>query len=349
MTTEKKIYIGLFVLLVLAGLLYLQSKKSRQDTMTHSAPATSASLPEVKLSSEDADKVSRLVIKNADKPEVVLEKRDDKWLLVKPLEAPANKDNVKQAIDNLKEVKVKDVINDTPEAPNVYKEYQLEAEKAMHVQAFKGQDKAFDAWFGKSGSRGQMARFGDKTAVWVVSGYSSYQFTREIKNWRHTEMLKFEDANVVSAAITNEEGAFSFSKNGDKWSGTFKKKDIERFDPEKVKNMLLAFKNLNAEDFADDKSDEDTGLDKPVATVQIQLKDNAGDYKLSFGKTSTGSSRHVLKDGDKTKYIVGSWTSDWAVSKLDKFQKPDEKDAGASDGGKDKDKKDKPKDDKPKK
>jgi hypothetical protein len=57
----------------------------------------------------------------------------------------------------------------------------------------------------------------------------------------------------------------------------------------------------------------------------------------------------VLKDGDKTKYIVGSWTSDWAVSKLDKFQKPDEKDAGASDGGKDKDKKDKPKDDKPKK
>ena len=66
----------------------------------------------------------------------------------------------------------------------------------------------------------------------------------------------------------------------------------------------------------------------------IKLKDNAGDYKLVFGKTSTGSNRYARKEGDTTIFVIGSWAADWAVAKPDKFQKPEEKDAGAGDGGK---------------
>ena len=39
--------------------------------------------------------------------------------------------------------------------------------------------------------------------------------------------------------------------------------------------MLRAYKALTAEDFADDKTDADTGLDKP-ATLAFTLKDNGG-------------------------------------------------------------------------
>jgi hypothetical protein len=216
----------------------------------------------------------------------------------------------------------------------MYKEYQLEPEKAVHVEAFKGADKRFDMFFGKSGSRGQMARLADKPSIWVITGYSSFQYARELKDWRNKEILKFEDANVVSITLKNEEGDWSFSKNDDKWSGTFKKKAIERFDPEKMKSLLTAFKALNADDFADGKADGDTGLDSPSAVITFELKDNAGKHTVKVGKTSTGQSRFARKEGETTNYVMGSWAADWATGKVDKFQKPEEK----KDKDKDKDK-----------
>lgn len=333
MQTEKKIYIALGVLVLLVGLVYLQLNRSKKDTAAHSDPAaaSSATFPEIKVAGEDIDKITKVKIKNADKGEVTLEKKDDKWSVTAPVQAPANGTYVKQMLDSLKELKVKDAINDTPQAADMYKDYQLENEKAVHVEAFKGNDKAFDMFFGKSGTRGQMARLASKPSIWVVTGYSSFQFARELKDWRNKEILKFEDANVVSIAIRNEEGAYSFSKNDDKWSGTFKAKAIDRFDPEKIKSLLSAYKGLNAEDFGEGKADADTGLDKPVATITFELKDNGGKHTVNVGKTSTGSSRYARKEGDPINYVIGSWAADWAVAKVDKFQKPEDKkgDAGA--------------------
>lgn len=336
MQTEKKIYIALGVLVVLVGLVYLQLNRSKKDAAAHTEPAaaSSASFPEIKLPADDVDKITKVQVKNGEKGSITLEKDGDKWNVTAPVKAPANASYVKQMLDNMKELKIKDVINDTPQAADMYKEYQLEAEKAVHVEAFKGADKAFDMYFGKSGSRGQMGRLAAKPTIWVINGYSSYQYAREVKDWRNKEMFKFEDANVVSIALQNAEGDWSFSKNEDKWSGTLKKKAIERFDPEKVKSLLTAYKNLNAEDFADGKTDEEMGLDKPEATITFELKDNAGKHTVKVGKTSTGSSRYARKEGDATNYIMGSWAADWAVGKLDKFQKPEEKDAGAGEGGK---------------
>ncbi|PIE06157.1 MAG: hypothetical protein CSA75_00985 [Sorangium cellulosum] len=330
MQTEKKIYIGLVVLVIIGGLIYMQLQKSKEDIAAHAQTATSASLPQVKLDETKAEKVSKLVVKNKDKDEVILEKRGDKWWVTKPLVAIASQQNVKSTIDNLKAIETKDAINDTAEAPAMYKDYELEGDKSVHVTAYagdKGDEKVFDAFFGKSGSRGQMARLNDKPGIWVVKGYSGMQYTRQVKDWREKSVLKFEDKNVASMSIKNKEGEYSFSKNGEEWSATFNQRKINKFSADKVKDMLRAFRNLNAENFADDKKDkpEETGLGKkPVAVITIVLKDEAGTHTLSFGKTSSGSSRYVKKNGDDTVYILGSWASDWAVAKVDKFQKSDD-------------------------
>ena len=328
MQTEKKIYIALAVLVVIGGLVYWQFQKSKQDAAAHAPAASSANLPELKLPDDDVDKVTKLVIKNKDKDEVVLEKKGDEWWVKKPVEAIASQQNVKSTLDNLKAIEVKDSINDTPQAPEMYKEYDLEGDEAVHVTAFKGGDKAFEAYFGKSGSRGQMARLADKPGIWIVKGYSSFQYARQLKDWREKSILKFEDKNVVSVTIENEHGTFSFSKNDDEWSATLDKKKIDKFDPDKIKDMLRAFRNLNAENFADDKKGktDETGLgEEPVATISIVLKDDAGTLKLVFGKTSSGSSRYAKKDGNDTLYIIGSWASDWAVAEADKFKKAEKK------------------------
>jgi hypothetical protein len=328
MKNEQKIYAAAGVLAVVLGGLYFVQKSDKDEMVMHTpGAASSASLPDVKLASDDADKITKIQIKNAGKGEVVLEKQGDAWKLTKPISYAANQQNVKSLLDNLKEIKIKDTIDSSK---NQYATYEVDDDKSVHVQAFKGADKAIDLFFGKSGTRGQMTRLSDKDGIYVANGYSSYLYTRELKDWRDRDVMKFEDANVISVSLTNENGAFSFSKSDDKWTGTFKGKPISNFDPEKVKDLMRAYKSLTAEDFADDKGVTDTGLDKP-AVLSFSLKDNGGTQKISVGKTSSGSSRYAQKDGASNVVILSSYAADWAASAESKFQKPEEKkDGGAA-------------------
>lgn len=319
MERSTQIWIGVVVLAALAGGVY---KVAKDDQAKGSATTTSAELPELKV--DDVDKIS---IQNADKPEVVLEKKgENTWVLVKPVEAPANQTNVKSLIDNLKELKAKESIVAEP-TDEVKKEYQFEPSKAVHVVAYKGGDKKLDMQFGKSGARGQMAMVDGKPGIYAVTGYSSYLYTRETKGWRDGEIFKFDDANATQMTIEGKNGTLSFTKGDDKWAGTHKGQAIARFDENKVKDALRAFKSLNAEDFGDGKTAADTGLDAPEATVTIQLKDGAGKYVLKVGKTSSGTSRYAQKEGNDTVYVIPQYTADWALGEVAKFQKS--ADAGA--------------------
>ena len=337
MKTEQKIYVALALLLLAAGGLYATRKQKNEHLAQHSATAATADLPSISVAKDDIEKINKIEIKNADKSTVTLEKKGDAWEVTAPVSAKANAANVRSLLDNLKELKLKETIDRTA---NTYGQYELTDEKAVHIKAMKeGGDKLADLYFGKSGSRGQMVRIGGKDGVFIASGYSSYLYTREVKNWRETSILKFEDANAIQASVENKNGLFSFSKNGDKWSGSYTKRDKEgklekkpeksweRFDEGKVKDMLRAYKSLAAEDFGDDKSD--TGFDNAVnegGVLKITLKDNAGEFTMKVGKVSKGTSRFALKEGgDGTVYVLGSWSADWATGDKAKFEKSDEK------------------------
>ncbi|EYF03537.1 DUF4340 domain-containing protein [Chondromyces apiculatus] len=335
MKTEHRIYIALALLALLGVGLFFSQKNQKEESAQHSVSAATADLPKIGVPKDDIEKITKLEIKNADKSDVTLEKKGDTWEVVKPVAAKANATNIRSLLDNLKELKTKEPIDRTGAT---YEQYELTDAKAVHVVAYKGAEKAADLYFGKSGSRGQMVRLGGQDGVWIAGGYSSYLYTREAKNWRETSILKFEDANAIQVEIENKNGKFSFSKNEEKWSGTFAPRDKkgkleaagkkwEKFEESKVKDLLRAYKNLNAEDFGDEKSE--TGLDNPVengGVVRVVLKDNAGDYTIKVGKTSKGSSRFAVKEGgDGTTYVLSSWSADWAVAEPKKFEKSDEK------------------------
>lgn len=343
MNTEHKIYASLAVLAALGAGLWFTQKSKQQEMSAHSAVAASADLPAIAVPKDDTDKITKVELtydskagEKAGKQTITLEKKGDAWEVVKPLSAKANAANVKSLVENLRDLKVKEVIDRTAAA---YAQYDLADDKAVHVVAFKGDAKAADLYFGKSGSRGQMVRVGGKDGVYVASGYSSYLYTRELKNWRETALLKFEDENVISADVTNKNGVFSFSKNGDKWSGAFAKRDKdgkvgdpakkwEKFDEAKVKDMLRAYKSLSAEDFAE--TGADTGLDDAASNggvVHVKLKDNGGEYTVKVGKVQKGTSRFAVKDGDPTVVVLSSWTADWATADKAKFEKSEKKDA----------------------
>jgi hypothetical protein len=319
MSQSTKIYAGVIVLAALGGAIYVAQKKDKEIGTSHT---TSAELPEIKAP-DDVDKVS---ITNGEKGEIVLEKAGDKWAVAKPVKAPANQSNVDQLVKNLKELKSKEVIVAQP-SEDSKKDYEFIPSKAVHVVAYKGGDKKLDITFGSSGQRGQMVMVDGKPGIYTVTGYSSYLYTREVKGFRDTEIFKFDDQNVSGFTIEKKDTVLSFTKEGDKWHGTNKGKAIDRFDEEKVKDALRTFKSLTADDFGDNKSMADTGLDKPESTVAIQLKDNAGRFVLKVGKVSTGTNRYAMKEGSETVYSIASYSADWALADASKFQRP--LDAGA--------------------
>jgi hypothetical protein len=168
--------------------------------------------------------------------------------------------------------------------------------------------------------------------VWAAKGYSSYLYTKETKDFRFKDILKFDDASASQVTITNAHGTLSFTK-GDNWVGTLDKKPIARFDQEKVKDMLRAYKALNAEDFGDGKSLSETGLDKPEASISIQLKDDAGKYELIVGKISTGTNRWAKRADDDTIYQITNYVAEWVLSDGSKYQLAADAGAAPADAG----------------
>jgi len=316
---DKQIGVALVVLAGLGAAVYFQQKKDAQVGTTAKA---AADLPTI-AGTEDLDKI---VITNADKGVFELAKDGDKWWLNKPVHALANQSNVKQLIDNLKEIKATEVVATTA-TDDLKASYDLVPAKAVRVVGWKGAETKVDDTFGKSGSRGQMVMAEGKPGIYAAKGFSVYLYNREQKGWRDTEIFKFDDSSAANVTLQNKNGDFSFTK-GDLWAGTFKGKPLEKFDSSKVSTLLTAYKNLMADDFADGKSPSETGLDQPEATVSISLKDGAGKYVLKVGKTSTGSARYAQKDGDSTIVTIASGAADWATADLAKFQKAP--DAGAA-------------------
>ena len=342
MKTEHRIYAALGILAVLAGGLYVTTQDKKKQLAEHTVTAASADLPALGVAKDDTDKVTKVELTTVDKDDktkktkVTLEKKGEDWQMTEPVVAKANASNVKSLVDNLKELKTKDVIDRTAAS---YAQYELTDDKAVHVVAFKGADKAIDVYFGKSGSRGQMARIGGKDGAYIAGGYSAYLYTREVKHWRETAILKFEDANAIQVEVVNKNGLFSFSKNGEKWSSTLTlrekdgklgkpEKEWKKFDEAKVKDLLRAYKGLNAEDFGEAKDKAGSGVESAETdggVVRIKLKDGAGDITVKVGKVAKGTSRWAWKEGGDTLYSVSSWSADWATGDKAKFEKSDDK------------------------
>jgi hypothetical protein len=331
--SEHKLYIGLGVVALLGGLLYVQSTQKKQEAARLSGEARSASLPKLDLTEAKTKSVDKIEITTPDEDgkkggKVVLTKQGEEWKVAEPVQAKADADNVKSLLENLPKIEVKEEI---AAGTDQYEKYGVTDKKALHVVAFKGGEKLVDLYFGESGGRGQMTRIGGKDGVYSVTGYSSWAFKRELKNWRHREILKFEDAKVKTVELVNENGTFGFSKEGDKWVGKAKgpkdaaPKDIKEFDPSKVDDLVRAYKGLNADDFGDGKSADETGLATPVATLTFTLEDGAKRVAL-LGKNSEGENRWVRRQDSEQIFSVSSWAGNWATANVDKFtKKKDEK------------------------
>ena len=347
MSSDKKLTIAVIVLVGLGGALYLQKRAQKREEASYTLQSGKAQLPTFGVSEAESKQIDQIMIQQPSTDaglgtKVVLKKEGDDWNLVEPVKAKANKSNVDSLLENLKSLSLSEVISDATDA---YGQFGVTETGAVHAVFSKGADTLADLYLGHGGSRGQMVRIAGKTGVFGLKGYSSYLYTREAKQWRDMLLMKFDDTKVKSVNIVNEHGEFAFAKatpkkeakdagtSGDKkatWEGKFHKgkagalASIARFDSGKVDDMLRAYKELNALDFAQNKGPVDTGLESPSATLTVTLEDGARKV-LKLGKTGESSSRWVATDASPETFTISTYAADWATSDVDKYQKPEDK------------------------
>jgi hypothetical protein len=336
---DIKLYVAVGVLAGLGGLIYFAKKEKKAEEERYTLQGQEAQLPKITISEDDIKGIDKIALVKAGEDggagtDVELTKQGEDWKVVKPLEASANQPNVKSVLDNLKTLKVVEMIDS---GKSSYSKFKVGDNQGLHATFKKGDKVVLDAWFGENGGRGQMTRVAGKDGVFAVKGYSSYLYERDLKGWRDTTVFKFEDTTATAVNIDNEHGSFAFTKDGDKWKGKFKDKDIDRYDDTKVGDLLRAYKALNADGFAEKtKTASDLGLEKPSATLVITLNDGAK-REVKVGATAEGTSRWVQASGVSEFVSISSWAAEWALAEPKKFQKPEEpKDGGApasTDGG----------------
>jgi hypothetical protein len=333
MPTDKKLIFALIVLAALGGAVFLQQKNQNADAAAHSIEGEAAKLPKLKITEDDIKKIDKVDMtrpgddKSPRENIVLVKTGDETWNLQKPVAAKASASTVKSMLDDLKRLEVKELIDPSKDS---YDKYKVSDDKALHAIFYKGNDVLLEAYFGEDGSRGQMTRLAGKDGVFAVKGYSSYTFNKDSKSWRDKSILNYEENDVVNLTLQNENGTFTFTKAGDDWKAKFAKgkasppgAELEKFDKSKLETLVRAYKSLSAADFGDGKTPSDTGLDKPVGTMIIGMKDG-GKQTLTFGTTSE-SNRWIQKSGSDQIWSVSSWAGDWATANVDKFQKTEEK------------------------
>lgn len=347
MDSSKKLYISLAVLVALGFGLLLQNKSKKQEEKTYSYEAKVADLPKLEITEETTkaiDRIELVVPKEAKKdgadgdtgseaapgaPDkfVLVKTGEEQWALEVPGAYKANASNVKSLLDNLTKLKVIEAVSSGTDS---YDRWGVTDEKALHVVAKKGSETIIDAYFGDDGSRGQMTRLAGKDGVFATKGYSRFSFARDLKGWRDKTIFKFEDDQVESVKVTNENGEFVFTKKDDKWTSLFTPAGskagapLERFKDTKVGDLVRAYKSLNAADFGDDKQPDAVQLTKPLATVTFQLKDGGAKHELLVGDSGEGGTRYVKTPDNAQIYTISSWAGDWATAGIDKFQEKDE-------------------------
>jgi hypothetical protein len=328
MNADIKLYAAVGILAVLGGALFLTNKKQKEEQAAYTLSGQSATLPKIAISEDDIKAIDKIVLTKAPKAdagagsEVELVKKGEDWRVARPTDAAANSSNVKSLLDNLKTLKVAELIDPSKAS---YDKYEVADGKGLHAVITKGGTTVLDAWFGESGGRGQMVRIAGKDGVYAIKGYSSYLYDRELKGWRDTSIFKFEDTGVTNVSIDNEHGSFAFAKTGEKWTAKHKGRELEKFDESKLKDMLRAYKSLTADGFADkEKTPADLGLDKPTATLVITLNDGAK-REVKVGSTAEGTSRWVQATGLTDLVSISSWAADWALAEPKKFQAAEEK------------------------
>jgi hypothetical protein len=150
----------------------------------------------------------------------------------------------------------------------------------------------------------------DSPTVYTVKKYALDRVARRPVDYRDKTLVKAPEADIASLTITSgtESTTLTQGKDG-KWTA-----QKGAADDTKVKPVVAAFANLQADSFSDEKDFAKTGLTKPAGDVVVHLKDKKT-VALKIGATTKDGDYYVQKTGSPDVYLVKKYAVDRFLKK----------------------------------
>jgi hypothetical protein len=150
----------------------------------------------------------------------------------------------------------------------------------------------------------------DSPTVFTVKKYALDRIARKPVDYRDKTLVKAPEADIASLQITigTESTTLTQGKDG-KWTA-----QKGTADDTKVKPVVAAFANLQADSFSDEKDFAKTGLQKAAGEVIVRLKDKKT-VGLKIGTATKDGDYYVQKTGSPEIYLVKKFAVDRFLKK----------------------------------
>lgn len=338
--SNKKIYVLGILLIIIVGILLLQSKlgsKKPGEDETRILPGIT-------------DKsVSAITIKEG-AAVIALRKKGDVWVVSKPdaaasaevaapaslspilndsaatpvansaavKEYPVDSASITTAIEKLVTLEKTTLISEKPEKQAIF---EVDTAKGITVDVSGPGGKAIGSVIiGKSGSdyNSNYIRKLGSNSVYLANGGIRYSFFSDLARWRNKTIVKFDKATAQGLTLAKNDGSLitiAHADSGNPWEILQPIKNPAK--TEEVESILDKLANLTATDFQDDViSDADMGFDKPELGVTVSFK-NGSSRNIIFGKKSADNKFWVKVEGNEQIFMIGEYTVNQINKKLD--------------------------------
>ncbi|MCG6963509.1 MAG: DUF4340 domain-containing protein [Acidobacteria bacterium] len=241
-----------------------------------------------------------------------LEKKDDHWSLLKPIEAAADDSAVGSLLTALTNLKVERAL-----APGVVKpaEYELDKpEMSVVIKAKDGSTARLDVGGKTALGSNRAVSIGDGRIL-LCSGYFTSDLDKDLGAWRSHRVVNLFSDQVASLEVKRPTGGVQAVRKGEHWELLEPVKDLA--DRDQIRNVISDLNEIRVQQFLDTGSDlAKLGLDHPRYDVTLVRTDGEGAVELAFGKVKEvdGKKRVACRRDGKDLF----WVSDQAEVGLGK-------------------------------
>jgi hypothetical protein len=311
---KSRTFLALGLLVVVAGATAYQVTRKNP----HVRDSQAASSP---LTLQKAD-IDELEIAEPGKPALVLKNEGGVWKLTQPVADKADQKAVDQAVGALAELKLRDVI---AESPDSYEKVGVKDDEVVKVTPKKAGKPLATLLVGKTSN----VRLEGDPRVWSTTNLKRWSLVKDVKLWRDRQIMDFPVDQVDTVAVAYPGGAQVVAKREvppppaaepgkdagappaaagpDKWTLVAGGDKLGgELDANVPLELAGALARMHGDEIVDDAKPEATGLDAPRATVTVTLKDKKT-HVLQVGK----------QDGTMTYVKLADQARVWKIQKYE--------------------------------
>ncbi|MCK4263544.1 MAG: DUF4340 domain-containing protein, partial [Candidatus Aminicenantes bacterium] len=255
-----KTTIILFVIfLVLMAYIFLFESKSKNDKHAKE-----------KLVALSSESVQKIIYKKEDETLEFQKNAEGEWLIIKPLEANADKYEVNRLAEEFADLRIERVVDEEPAALEKYgipkKEICLYLkDKEPQVKILIGMENPLDNTF--------FAKRENETRVVLLSSSLKNLLEKSVFDFRQKDIFKFETDEAKSIKLSAKKIQWEALKKEEEW---FLKKPVKALvKSSKINDILYSLSNLKAKEFvSEEKTKEEIknyGLDQADYEVSLSM------------------------------------------------------------------------------